>query len=106
MTTLQFTDGVTTIDLTNATTDYRLYRGAWAPKVARRRRGLMGGSPFEPVRESMDIIITGSSETDCLSNLQTLTELFDQANIWREGGNVSAVEIQQRLAAIIRRRRV
>ena len=55
----------------------------------------MGGqSPYEDVQEEMAIKVKGTSETDCLGNLQTLVELFDQANSWGMDENVTAVEIQ------------
>jgi hypothetical protein len=96
MATIQFSDGVTTIDLTGATGDYALLHNSWAPKVARRRRGMMGGqSPYEDVQEVMQIKVDGTSETDCLANLTALSELFDQANAWkRDPHNNTAVEIE------------
>ena len=96
MTTIQFADGTTTIDLTGGTGDYALMYNSWSPKIAKRRQSVMGGqSPYEDVREEMAIIVKGTSETDCLGNLQTLTELFDQANAWRlDDSTNTAVEIQ------------
>lgn len=80
--TIKISDGSVTADFLG--TDYKFLIDRWSPRVATRRRDSMAGrSPYNDVVESVGIQVSGTSESDCLANLQTLSELFDQANAWR-----------------------
>lgn len=85
-TTLKITDGTTEVNfLTDAA--YRVSK--WAPAVAVRRAGELGGrGPYEDVVEEMEISISGAS---ALAKLETLQQLFDQATRWSRGEDVDAV---------------
>jgi hypothetical protein len=54
----------------------------------------MGGSPYADVVETMALSIVGTSESDVLANLGTLSDLLDQAEAWGRGENVTAVYIE------------
>jgi len=91
--TLQISDGTTTIDFLSS--NYKvLLAGGWAPRVARRRLSLLGGrSPYEDVIEEMAIQVKGTSESDCLSKLNALVSLLDQAHAWSMGENERSADV-------------
>lgn len=93
--TLQISDGTTTIDFLGSSYKTLQAGAGWAPKIARRRRSQMGGrSVYEDVVETMAIQVSGTSESNCLANLQTLAELLDQAEAFGLGEGVTAVYLE------------
>lgn len=82
-TTLQLSDGVTTLDL-NDGISYGLLKG-WIPRVARRSAGLLGGrSLYGPVTESIPIRVMGSTAAGALAALGDLAEMLDRVQRWAD----------------------
>ena len=89
---LQISDGSVTVDFTGS--NYKVLSRGWAPQRAQRRRGLMGGSPYTDVAETLRIQVKGTTQADCLAQLDKLSDLLEQAELWNEGGSVDDVYIQ------------
>jgi hypothetical protein len=89
--TIKISDGSTTCDFLGS--NYKVLAEGWAPKVAKRRESVMGGqSPYEDVTETLEIQVSGTSESDVLSKLGTLSDLLDQAAKWGQNdAGVTAV---------------
>ena len=78
----------------NDGTYYQLVQG-WAPRVAKRRRSLMGGrGPYEDVVENIPVRVFGTTAALCLAAVQDIVEALDQASVWARGGNASAVLVK------------
>jgi len=90
MTTLYFSDGVTTIDL-YAGTGYALLADTWSPRVARRRVDTLGGPIHEDVIEEMTISISADTAGLPHTRLETLDRLITQGERFRRGENVAPV---------------
>lgn len=92
---LVLTDGTTTATLTDGT-NYALASGGWSPQVARLRTGELGGvGPYDEVEETIEIDIMGGGVLATLSaNIAKIMKLCDQAQRWRRGENVAAVQLQ------------
>jgi len=84
MTQLLLTNGTTTVNLiwhNVANRSYMLTRGDWAPTIpALRTSALAQGGPYADVEEEISVNIYGQTAAECLSNLDTLTRLLDQAD--------------------------
>lgn len=92
---LEISDGVTTPvtigDGSGRFTKFSLARGGWAPMIARRRTGLMGGrSPYTEEIEELDLNVSGASASEAYANLEALNALLDQAQRWQQGKSVMA----------------
>ncbi|HEU5013949.1 MAG TPA: hypothetical protein VFT66_15620 [Roseiflexaceae bacterium] len=84
-TTLQLTDGTTTLDLVDGT-NYQLQTGGWAPYVARRRRALVGGlGVYTDADEAITIDVYGATGAALHSNLAALSQMLDAADAWQDG---------------------
>jgi hypothetical protein len=100
MTILRITDGTTTVNLiwhSTANPFFMLTRGDWAPSVpALRASDLALGGPYAEVQEEIGVNVYGLTAVECLSNLDTLARLLDQADRWNlaRGENVAAVRLQ------------
>lgn len=94
---LKITDGTTTIDLlgNDATNSFNLLAAAWAPNVAKRKRGKLSGNWAEDVVESMPLYVQSSADAaTILANLDILAALLDQAQRWSDGESVAPVTIR------------
>lgn len=90
-TTLEITDGTTTLDLVDGT-NYALRDQSWSPVVANEKLSRAGGSMFEDVDENPIVIdILGSTGEVVLNNLHNLRALLNQAERWRRGEAVDPV---------------
>jgi hypothetical protein len=100
MTQLFITNGTATVNLiwhSVANRKYLLTRGDWAPTIpALRTSELALGGPYADVQEEIGVNVYGQTIAECLSNLETLTYLLDQADRWnpKRGENVAAVRLQ------------
>jgi len=66
--------------------NYELLQG-WVPRVAKRRRSVMGGGgPYEDVVENIPVRVFDSTAALCLAAAERIVEEMDQANIWARGG--------------------
>ncbi len=93
---LKITDGTRTIDLNNIT-QYAIPDNTWAPNVARRQMGGLGGrGVYEVVEELIPVHVRGSTGAAALANLADIGELLDQAESWARGENVDAVKLHFR----------
>lgn len=93
-TSIQITDGTTTVDITDST-NYTLNGGGWSPGVAKLRAAGVGGqSPYEDVLETITFSIFAASITTALSKASTIENLFAQARAFAMGEQVSPVELQ------------
>jgi hypothetical protein len=63
----------------------------WRPRVAKRRRGVLGGKRHEDVVESIPLRVFGASAADCVQFLELLAAAMDQARNWKDGAAVDAV---------------
>jgi hypothetical protein len=63
----------------------------WRPRVAKRRRGVLGGKRHEDVVESIPLRVFGASAADCVQFLELLAAAMDQARDWKDGAAVDAV---------------
>lgn len=94
---LKITNGTTTLDLLggSATNSFNLLADEWGPTVARRSERSLGGDVYETAVEQIPLYV--QSDTDAatvLANIEALAALIDQAQVWRDGGDVAAVRIQ------------
>lgn len=91
--TLQITDGTDTVDFV-ADTDIGLL--AWPLRVASRRAGaLTERSPYEVVRETLRIFITGTSAEDAQQNLLKLSKLLENSQRFANGEyGITAVRLR------------
>ena len=89
--TIKVSDGTTTCDFLGS--NYKVLAEGWAPKVAKRRPSRAGGqSPYDDVVETIEIQISGSSKSDVMAKLGTLSDLLDQAGKWgKDDAGVTAV---------------
>ena len=91
---LKLTDGTTTLDL-NDITNYAIPDQVWVPKVATRRISQLGGrSLYNDVTENIPLHVRGATPAAALANLQAVSELLDQAELWFNGGLVDPVVLQ------------
>jgi len=65
----------------------------WRPRVAKRRRGLLGGQLYEDVVESIPLRVYGASPADCVQFLELMVAAMDQARTWKDGAAVGAVNL-------------
>lgn len=94
MTTITLSDGTTTINLTDASNGYNMMRQSYAPKVSVESESRLAGKPYyEDVLDTMQIEITGSTSTQVLSRLGTLTSLLSGSNSWKKGAKSAALTI-------------
>ncbi len=87
METLRITDGQTEVSFLSG--DYHLL--SWSPAVAKRADNLLEPSPFQSVTERMTIAVTDYEK------MQTLAQLLDQAQQWRQGRNTRPVRLEYQL---------
>lgn len=91
--TLHITDGTTTIDIDDPTSDFSLKFGGWAPKVAKVRRDSLGNkSPIEDVDEEMVLTIKGATASAVMANVEALTGLIEKGRLWWEGRQEAPLE--------------
>lgn len=84
-TTLQLSYGGTTLDLLDQT-NYELQQDGWAPYVARRRAGRIGGlGAYQEAEETITIDIWGTTGATLLANLAALTQVLDAVDAWQDG---------------------
>ena len=58
----------------------------WRPRVAPRRRSLLGNkSIYEDVVETIPLRISGTTEAECITALEALAAAVEQARVWRLG---------------------
>lgn len=84
---LRITDGQTEVSFLSG--DYHLL--SWSPSVAKRADNLLEPSPFQSVTERMTIAVTDYEK------MQTLAQLLDQAQQWRQGRNTRPVRLEYQL---------
>ena len=89
---LRLTDGQQTIDFLDET-HYALQEGGWAPSIATRDRGLLGGRGFYvDVPETVTINVFGENNFGVA--LTNITAMLDQADAWAEGEDVDPVVLE------------
>lgn len=83
---LELTNGTISVLImssTGARVKYQLKYGEWAPKIAPRRKGRLGGvGDTQDVIEEMVLNIRGDTPAECLSLLQDLHTLLLEAERW------------------------
>lgn len=93
-TTLQLTDGTTTVDFVD-NTNQALNVSGWAPNVTYLRESTFGGQgPYEDVDEQLTTDAIGPDTATALSNVRKITTLLTQARRWQRGERVSAVVLK------------
>jgi hypothetical protein len=90
-TTLELYDGTNTLDLVDSD-NYQLVDGGWAPRVPRRRRGIVGNQYiYEDVVEELTINVRGATATAVHANLAALANILEIAEAWNSGALVDPV---------------
>lgn len=83
---LELTNGTISVLImssTGARVKYQLKYGEWAPKIAPRRKGRLGGvGDTQDVIEEMILNIRGDTPAECLSLVQDLHTLLLEAERW------------------------
>jgi hypothetical protein len=85
------TGGVLNLNGTNTGMASITLLPGWRPRVAKRRRGVLGGKRHEDVVESIPLRVHGASELECVTALEVLAAAMDQARNWKDGAAVDAV---------------
>jgi hypothetical protein len=92
MSTIELTDGTTTLDLAQG--DLRLDSDGWGPAISRRRMSELGStSPYDEVDELLRLVADGATPGAAWAELQ---RLLDQARRW-ELGDPSAAAVRLRV---------
>jgi len=107
--TLQIVSGSTVFDFLDGTNNM-LQDNGWSPSVSFLRKTRLGPI-YEPVREKVKFNSFGATQDTIFTNLDVLSDLFDQAARWSRNQNVLPVilkyqpkgsNLSQPLQAIIR----
>lgn len=96
-TTLEISDGTTTVSLLAGNAGLQLREGGWSPAVAPPIQSDLGGrGAWADVVERIEVLLTGSAGMTALYNLSSL---LHQAERWARGEPVSAVYIRVLISA-------
>lgn len=64
-------------------TNYALLIKSWSPSIAGDKPGGMGGRPYNQVKETMDVMVFGTSPENALENLEKLIRILKLGEQWR-----------------------
>lgn len=91
---LRLTNGEVTLDLVD-NIKFSLVEGGWSPSVASRRISqLHGYGPYNPVTETLSLMVYGETAGETIRNFTQLVTLLDQADAWALGDRVAPVLFQ------------